>query len=125
MGMKTQQFEDLEAWQSALNLAVKIYQMTEDYPKSEIYSLTNQMRRASSSISANIAEGYGRYGVKEKVQFYRIAAGSLTELKSFSYLSERIGYINSADLSIILDEITKTHKLINALIRSIKERPDA
>lgn len=124
MGIKTQQFEDLEAWQNALDLAVATYRLTDTFPKSEIYSLTSQMRRASSSISANIAEGYGRHGVKEKLQFYRIASGSLTELKSFCYLSEKIGYISKIELEAILLSIISTHKLINGLIRSIKDRSD-
>ena len=116
-------FEDLEAWQRALELSVSIYTVTKSFPKSEIYSLTNQMQRASSSISANIAEGFSRYGAKEKLQFYRIAAGSLTELKSFCYLSQKIGYLNQEELVRLIDSIEINHKLINALIRSIKERP--
>jgi four helix bundle protein len=121
MGSVTR-FEDLEAWQEALDLSVSIYRTTKKFPSSEIYSLTNQMQRASSSVSANIAEGFSRYGTKEKLQFYRIAAGSLTELKSFCYLSQKIGYLDQEELSQLIDAVETTHKLINALIRSIKER---
>lgn len=77
-GLKTpKNFEDLEVWQKAIDLAVEIYSITKTYPKEELYALSNQMRRAASSISANIAEGYGRYNIKEKTQFYKIANGSL------------------------------------------------
>ncbi|MGE5312797.1 MAG: four helix bundle protein [Acidobacteriota bacterium] len=123
-GVRTsaQRFEDLEAWNTAIDLAANIYTLTAHYPKSEIYAMTSQMRRAAYSVSANIAEGFGRFGLKEKIQFYRIASGSLTELKSFCYLSSKLGYISSEDLPSILEDIETTHKLTNALIRSIKER---
>lgn len=108
-----------------MDLAVMIYAVTGKYPQSEIYAMTNQMRRAAYSIPANIAEGFGRFGTKEKLQFYKIAAGSLTELKSFCYLSERLHYIDSDTLAQLLESCASVHKQINALIRSIKERQDA
>lgn len=122
---QTEGFEQLEVWQKAIDLAVETYQLTDEFPKSEIYSLTNQMRRASSSISANIAEGYGRHGYKEKLQFYKIANGSLLELKSFCYLSQRLGYLNKQQLEGILPRFTALQKLLNALIRSIREKNEA
>lgn len=115
-----QNFEDLEAWQQAINLAVMVYKTTKTFPKDELFSLTNQMRRASSSISANIAEGCGRYNYKEKLQFYRIANGSLLEVKSFCYLSEKLGYITENELSELLDTIVSCQKLISGLIRGVK-----
>ena len=118
---KAQQFEDLEAWQAAITLAVSVYKVTQTYPKSEIYAMTSQMRRAAYSVSANIAEGFGRFNPKEKIQFYRIASGSLTELKSFCYLYEQLEYLSAEQLSSILPVIESTHKLTIALIRSIKE----
>lgn len=113
-------FEDLEAWKHAIDLAVAIYKLTDKFPKSEMFSLTNQLRRASYSISANLAEGYGRHSYKEKLQFYKIANGSLLEVKSFCYLSEKLNYISSADLENIISKIIPVQKLINALIKSIK-----
>ena len=121
----TANFEDLDAWKHAIELAVAIYNLTNNYPKSELFSLTNQMRRASSSISANLAEGYGRHGQKEKLQFYKIANGSLLETKSFCYLSQKLGYITDKDLQKIMPEFISTQKLINALIRSIRDKPNA
>lgn len=80
------------------------------------------MRRASSSVSANIAEGYGRHGYKEKMQFYKIANGSLLETKSFCYLANRLGYMTEQELDEIMPDFLNLQKLINALIRSIRLR---
>lgn len=82
------------------------------------------MRRASSSISANIAEGYGRHGYKEKMQFYKIANGSLLETKSFCYLANRLGYINDQELDETIPHFVDLQRLINALIRSIRMKND-
>jgi four helix bundle protein len=119
---KTEGFEQLEVWQQAIDLAVTIYKVTDSFPKSEIYSLTNQMRRASSSVSANIAEGYGRHGYKEKLQFYKIANGSLLETKSFCYLATRLGYMDEKQLDEIIPLFVSVQKMTNAMIKSVKER---
>jgi four helix bundle protein len=119
-GLKTpKNFEDLEVWQKAIDLAVEIYSITKTYPKEELYALSNQMRRAASSISANIAEGYGRYNIKEKTQFYKITNGSLLEVKSFCYLSQKLGYITVEELDTILLGIVPLQKQLNALIRAV------
>lgn len=80
--MSTNSFKDLIVWQKSRNLAVKIYKITEDFPRSELYGLTSQMRRAAISIPSNIAEGYNRFHSKEKHQFTAIAYGSGSELES-------------------------------------------
>jgi len=117
---KTEGFEQLEVWERSIDIAVDIYKLTNSFPKSEIYSLINQMRRASSSISANIAEGYGRHGYKEKLQFYKIANGSLLETKSFCYLANRLEYISQSQLEDIIVSFISIQKMINALIRSVR-----
>ena len=115
-----QNFEDLESWQKAIELAVRIYKITKQYPKEELFSLVNQMRRAASSVSANLAEGCGRYNYREKLQFYRIANGSLLEVKSFCYLSEKLSYISKSQLEELLLLIVSCQKLISGLIRGVK-----
>ncbi|OGY88927.1 MAG: hypothetical protein A3B30_04495 [Candidatus Komeilibacteria bacterium RIFCSPLOWO2_01_FULL_52_15] len=80
--MGTKSFKDLIVWQKAKQLAVLIYKLTESFPKSELYGLTNQMRRAAISISSNIAESYHRFHKKEKQQMLAIAFGSGSELES-------------------------------------------
>lgn len=80
--MVTKSFKDLIVWQKSRDLAVAIYKLTENFPKSELYGLTSQMRRAVISISSNIAESYHRFHLKEKQQFLAIAFGSGSELES-------------------------------------------
>ena len=80
--MSTKSFRDLIVWQKARDLAVDVYRATEAFPKSELYGMTSQMRRAVISISSNIAEGYHRFHPKEKHQFLAIAFGSGSELES-------------------------------------------
>ena len=80
--MPTKSFKDLIVWQKSRDLAVKIYKVTERFPKSELYGLTSQMRRAVISISSNIAESYHRFHSKEKQQFLAIAFGSGSALES-------------------------------------------
>ncbi len=122
---KVQNFEDLDAWKKAIDLAVEIYRITKSFPKDELFSLTNQMRRAASSVSANIAEGCGRYNYKEKLQFYRISNGSLLEVKSFCYLGNRLAYIDDASLKSILGVIVSCQKLTSALIKAIRVNNEA
>lgn len=80
--MATKSFKDLIVWQKSRDLAVAVYKLTEYFPKSELYGLTSQMRRAVISISSNIAESYHRFHRKEKQQFLAIAFGSGSELES-------------------------------------------
>ena len=80
--MSTKSFRDLIVWQKSRDLAVAIYKLTENFPKSELYGLTSQMKRAAISISSNIAESYHRFHSKEKQQFLAIAFGSGSELES-------------------------------------------
>jgi len=80
--MATNSFKDLIVWQKSRDLSIIVYRLTENFPKSELYGLANQMRRASISISSNIAESYHRFHRKEKQQFLAIAFGSGAELES-------------------------------------------
>jgi four helix bundle protein len=80
--MTTKSFKNLIVWQKSRDLAVSIYKLTDNFPKAELYGLTNQMRRAVISISSNIAESYHRFHHKEKRQFLMIAFGSGSELES-------------------------------------------
>jgi four helix bundle protein len=117
-----QNFEDLTAWKVALDLAKQIYKLTQDFPKEEIFSLTSQIRRCSSSVSANIAEGFGRRSPADKLHFYQIAYGSLLETKNFLYLSRELKFASSRTLNDLLESITRTQQLLNALISSTRKR---
>jgi four helix bundle protein len=97
----------------------KIYKLTADFPKSEIYGLTNQMRRAAVSIPSNIAEGAARNWTKEYIQFLYVALGSVSEIDTQLIISNNLGYINTDDLRVDLKNIKG--KLIN-LIASLKRK---
>lgn len=113
-------FEDLLVWQEAQELAVAIYKITKLYPKDELFGITNQLRRAASSVSANIAEGFGRITVKDKLQFLAIAYGSLLETKNFVYLSGKLNYIDDAQQTQLLEQCTRCQKLLNGFRRSLQ-----
>lgn len=117
---KIDSFEQLKVWQESQALAVTVYTITKSFPKEEQFALTNQLRRAASSISANIAEGFGRESPKDKSHFYTMAYGSLLEIKNFLYLSQKLGYISEDGLSAILPQTVSCQKLINASKRSLK-----
>lgn len=113
-------FEQLTVWQDAISLAAEVYEATKSFPSTEQFALTNQIRRAISSVSANIAEGFGRQSRKEKLQYYSIAYGSLLETKSFLYLANRLEYLDTEQLNQFLENIVVLQKQINSLSSSIK-----
>ncbi len=115
-------FYDLNAWKKGHNLALEIYKITKSFPKDEIYAITSQLRRASSSVTANIAEGFARYHFKDKVRFYYNARGSATEIQSFLLLAKDLGYINFQTCKKLGKDANEVGKLINGLIRSIENQ---
>lgn len=106
-------FEDLDVWRESQSFAVEIYRITRSFPKDELYSMTNQLRRAATSISANIAEGFGRETKKDKLYFYTIAYGSLLEVKNFLYLAQKLDYIDEPSLEKLLNHSVVCQRLIN------------
>lgn len=113
-------FTDLIVWQNGHRLVLQIYRITELFPKKETYSLTDQMRRAASSITNNIAEGFGRQTYKEKVHFYYQAQGSLIELKNQILISGDINYISDKETKDLLNQANITHQLLQGLITKSK-----
>ena len=113
-------FEDLIVWQEAQQLAVLVYKTTQLFPQDERFGITCQIRRAVASVSANIAEGFGRQTQKDKVHFIVIAYGSLLETKNFLYLAQKLGYITDDDLQRLLKQSVSCQKLINAYKRALK-----
>jgi len=91
--VKTRSFKDLIVWRKSYELVLEIYKITKNFPKDEIYGLTQQMRRAAVSIPSNISEGYGRQYNKEYRQFLAMAYGSLCELETQYLLSVDLNYI--------------------------------
>jgi len=93
--MRARRYQSIKAWQLADNLAVAVYAVTQDLPVEERFGLISQMRRASVSVAANIAEGSSRSSRKEYFQFLSIARGSLSELRYYLHLANRLGYLNA------------------------------
>ena len=120
-GWQLSDYKELEAWQIAMDLAQEVYRLTRDFPKEEIYGLTNQIRRAAVAIPSNLAEGAARAGNKEFLHFLHVARGSASELETQLFLAIKLGYLrDSVDLLALL---SSTRRLINGLIRSLKEKP--
>src|SRR5688572_20455559 len=112
---------DLVAWQRAMDAVVRVYGLTRDWPREELYGLTTQARRAAVSVPANIAEGYGRSGRASYVNFFKVAQGSLKELETHIEVAERIGFAATAQCREVLAETETVGKLPNGLIRSLSE----
>ncbi len=117
---KIQDFTDLQAWQNAHKLVLNVYKLTNKFPKSESFGLISQLQRASVSITSNIAEGFGRQTLKEKIQFYYQAQGSLTEVKNQLIISKDLEYISKEEFNVIMEILVVSHKLLQGLLRKTK-----
>lgn len=106
--MKIQSYKDLIVWQKSISLAIQVYKLTDKFPRSELYALVDQMRRASVAIPSNIAEGFRRKGTKEYIQFICIALGSASELETQLIISQKI-YQNHdyTEIFLLLEEVAK------------------
>jgi len=114
---KASTFENLIVWQKSHQLTLDVYGLTDRFPKSEQFGLTSQMRRAAYSIPSNIAEGFAKRGIKDKLRFNNISQGSLQELKYFIILSTDLNYHQSKDSMI--DQVNQVGKLLSAYISKI------
>lgn len=117
-GLKS--FTDLNAWKEGHALVLQIYKTTKAWPKEEVFGLISQIRRCAVSITSNIAEGFSRQSYKEKVQFYAIALGSVTELQNQLLIAKDVGYIAIDNFNTIAQQSIKVHKIINGLVKSSK-----
>lgn len=117
---KIRSFTDLDAWKEGHYLVLEIYKITREFPKEEQFGLTNQLRRAGVSITSNIAEGFSRNSYKEKVQFYSIALGSVTEVQNQLLIAKDIGYMTKENFNEIAKRTVVANKLINGLIKKSK-----
>ena len=113
-------FHDLTVWQRSIELSVQIYALTRAFPKEEIFGLTNQLRRASVSISSNIAEGQSRLTKGEFVNFLSVARGSNAEVQSQLELARRLNFGNIDSIVLCEGLATEVAKMLNALIASLK-----
>lgn len=117
---KIKSFTDLNAWKEGHKLVLDIYKITQKFPKEELFGLTNQLRRAAVSLTSNIAEGFSRNSFKERIQFYHVSLGSLTEIQNQLLVARDIGYISEGDFKEIAEDTITVHKIINGLIKKSK-----
>lgn len=105
--MGSQSYRDLLVWQKSIALCVEVYKSCEVFPKSELYGLSDQMKRAVVSVSSNIAEGQGRQHAKEFLHFISVANGSLAELDTQRIIAERLNFINPENSAHLDERITE------------------
>jgi len=115
-------FYQLDAWKESKNLTILIYSATKKFPKEERYNLIDQIQRASVSIMANIAEGFGRYHFADKIRFYYQSRGSLKEVQNFILLAKELGYLDEVKAKLLWSKTKNIERLINGLIRSIEKQ---
>jgi four helix bundle protein len=117
--VKIRSHRDFIAWQKAMDLVVNVYILSKSFPPDELYALTKQVRRAVTSVPANIAEGQGRRLGREFHQFLANARGSLMELDTHLEVACRVGYIKNEELLKIQKDLNEVGRILNGLMRSI------
>ena len=110
----------LNAWKESINLVKMVYLLTQNFPRQEMYALTNQLRRAVVSVPSNIAEGAGRDTNKDFLRFLTIARGSLSEVETQIIIAKQLGYIE--DKRNVTMKIESVFGLLGGLIKSIQSR---
>lgn len=113
-------FRELKVWDKAHRLALNVYVSTRDFPKTEVYGLTSQMRRASASIPANIAEGCGRDGDGELGRFLQIAMGSASELEYYLILAHDLQLIEGRSSDVLSQQVIEVKRMLASLILKVK-----
>jgi len=122
MGSGINNFYNLDVWKRTYKLVLDIYKITKEFPIEECFGIISQIRRASSSIMANISEGFNRFYFKDKIRFYYQARGSAGEVQNFILLARGLKMIDFSNSNYLLSQSSEVIKLINGLIRSIKKQ---
>ena len=115
-------YHDLKVWHKAMDLAKMCHTLTKTFPKDEMYGMTSQLRRAASSIPANIAEGQGRQGTKEFLNFLSIARGSLYEVETHLQLSHRYDYLTEEQIQPLLAVADEISRMLSGLRTQLLKR---
>ena len=121
-GPEIRTFKDLQVWQKAIGLSVACYQLTSCFPREEAYGMTTQIRRASVSIAANIAEGHGREHTKVFIQFLRIAQGSTKELETHLIIAEQVSLAKTDQVAPLMAVVDEIGRMLRSLIRSLEQK---
>ena len=118
--MATKSYKELIVWQKAHSFVLMVYSLSEKFPKSELYGLTSQFRRAAVSIAANIAEGYVKKSQSDKIRFFNISQGLLEECSYYIVLSKDLNYITE-EQSVTLEKLLgETERILNTYITKIQ-----
>ena len=113
-------YRELMVWRKSMDLAEKVYRVTNDFPREEVFGLVSQMRRAAVSIPSNIAEGQSRNSTGEFLHFLGISRGSLAELETQGELAGRLNYLTPRQQESLAEECVEIGKMLNGLMRSLR-----
>lgn len=122
MNKQITSFDQLRVWQESHRLTLSIYLLTRDFPKKELYGLVSQLRRAASSVPANIVEGFYRNTTKEFIQFLFNARGSAGEVVYFLILAGDLEYMNEEDCRKLKTDYDVLIRSLNSLIKSLRNK---
>ena len=117
--MSVRCYQELFVWQRAMDLVVRVYEVTESFPHKEQFGLTNQLRRAAVSIPSNIADGQGRQTTRDFLRYLSIARGSLQEVETQILIATRLDYIAESEKVEMLERTSETNRLLTGLSRSL------
>ncbi|OGE05573.1 hypothetical protein A3B51_00960 [Candidatus Curtissbacteria bacterium RIFCSPLOWO2_01_FULL_41_18] len=117
---KIKSFTDLNVWKEGHKFVLLVYKLTENFPTGEKFGLVNQLRRAAVSVTSNISEGFSRGSRKEKIQFYRMALGSLAESQNQLIISKDLGYLSEGAFKQVFEQSTVVTKLLLGTIKSAR-----
>ncbi len=115
-------FKELKVWQKAIEFVVLVYKLSAGFPKCEIYGLTSQIRRAAVSVTGNIAEGSGKFSSADFKRFLCISFGSLKEVENYLIIANRLEYLNDEGLKCAKRDCDEVGKMLNGLIKYLKEK---
>lgn len=115
-------WQNLDVWKDSHSLVLKIYELISIFPENEKFAMVDQIKRASYSIPSNIVEGHSKSTTKEFIRYLYISRGSLEELRYFLLLSKDLKYIKEVTYKYFEDRIIKISKMLNGLIKSLKEK---
>ena len=116
-------FTEMSVWQKSMDLAVEIFNLTSNLPRSEDYGLTSQIRRAASSVSANLSEGFGRQSNLDKGHFYIMARGSAYETQNHLIYGNKVGYFHQEEMNVLFEKYSQLIHDLNKLIKSLVAQP--
>lgn len=119
MKEKIRTYRDLDIWKKGIGIVKDVYDVTDSFPKHEVYGLSSQMRRAAVSIPSNIAEGFRRYHNKEYKQFLYVALGSCAELETQTTISKELEYLTTKNEANLLEKIDHNCRMISNLIKKL------